>query len=87
MSRRGREDPAFPALGYLRTISLRLPESLHAQARLLAEQECISIKQLIATSLAKKMSALLTGEYLKARAIQRNLRCDEAKAGRPLAVG
>jgi hypothetical protein len=52
------------------TISLRLPESLHAQARLLAEQEGISINQLIATSLAEKMSALLTSEYLEARAKQ-----------------
>ena len=50
------------------TISLRLPESLHAQARLLAEQEGISINQLIATSLAEKLSALLTREYLQARA-------------------
>ncbi len=50
------------------TISLRLPESLHAQARVLAEQEGISIHQLIATSLAEKMSALLTSEYLEARA-------------------
>jgi hypothetical protein len=50
------------------TISLRLPESLHAQARALAEQEGISINQLIATSLAEKMAALLTSEYLEARA-------------------
>ncbi|MBP6775328.1 MAG: toxin-antitoxin system HicB family antitoxin [Gemmatimonadaceae bacterium] len=50
------------------TISLRLPESLHAQARALAEQEGISINQLIATSLAEKMSALMTSEYLEARA-------------------
>jgi len=50
------------------TISLRLPESLHRQARELAEQEGISINQLIATSLAEKMSALMTSEYLAARA-------------------
>lgn len=50
------------------TISLRLPESLHAQARALAEREGISINQLIATSLAEKMSALMTSEYLEARA-------------------
>ena len=50
------------------TISLRLPESLHRQARALAEQEGISINQLIATSLAEKMSALMTSEYLDARA-------------------
>jgi hypothetical protein len=50
------------------TISLRLPESLHAQARVPAEQEGISINQLIATSLAEKMASLLTSEYLEARA-------------------
>lgn len=50
------------------TISLRLPESLHAQARVLAEQEGISINQLITTSLAEKLSALQTREYLEARA-------------------
>jgi hypothetical protein len=50
------------------TLSLRLPESLHRQARELAKQEGISINQLITTALAEKMSALLTGEYLEARA-------------------
>jgi hypothetical protein len=50
------------------TISLRLPESLHKQARELAAQEGISINQLIATSLAEKMAALMTGEYLADRA-------------------
>jgi hypothetical protein len=50
------------------TISLRLPESLHKQARKLAAQEGISINQLIATSLAEKMAALMTGEYLAERA-------------------
>ena len=39
------------------TISLRLPESLHRQARELAEQEGISINQLIATSLAERGEA------------------------------
>jgi hypothetical protein len=50
------------------SISLRLPESLHKRARELAERENISINQLIATALAEKMSALLTAEYLAARA-------------------
>jgi len=50
------------------TISLRLPESLHRQARELAEKEGISINQLIATAVAEKMSALMTGEYLEERA-------------------
>ena len=50
------------------SIDLHLPESLHEQARELAKREDISITQLIATSLAEKMAALLTGEYLPARA-------------------
>jgi hypothetical protein len=50
------------------TISLRLPKSLHKQARELAEREDISINQLVATALAEKMAALMTGEYLAARA-------------------
>lgn len=49
------------------SISLRLPESLHKQARELAEREDISINQLIATALAEKMAALMTGEYLGER--------------------
>ena len=50
------------------SISLRLPASLHKQVRELAERENISINQFIATALAEKMSALLTGEYLAERA-------------------
>jgi hypothetical protein len=49
-------------------MSLRLPESLHQRARELAKREGISINQLIATALAEKISALLTQEYLEARA-------------------
>jgi hypothetical protein len=50
------------------SISLRLPESLHKQVRELAKRENISINQLIATALAEKMAALMTGEYLAERA-------------------
>lgn len=50
------------------TLSLRLPESLHKQARELADKEDISINQLVATALAEKMAALMTGEYLAERA-------------------
>ncbi|MEX2465959.1 MAG: DUF6290 family protein [Gemmatimonadota bacterium] len=50
------------------TLSLRLPESLHERARELAQQEGISINQLIATALAEKISALDTVGYLKERA-------------------
>ena len=50
------------------TLSLRLPESLHERARELAQQEGVSINQLIATALAEKISALDTLDYLEARA-------------------
>ncbi len=50
------------------SISLRLPGSLHRQARALAEREDISINQRIATALAEKMAALMTGEYIAERA-------------------
>jgi hypothetical protein len=50
------------------TISLRLPESLHEQARELAAKEDISINQLITLALAEKLSALMTEDYLSERA-------------------
>jgi hypothetical protein len=50
------------------TISLRLPDSLHATARELAAKESISINQLITLALAEKVSALMTEDYLEARA-------------------
>jgi hypothetical protein len=50
------------------TLSLRLPKSLHERARVLAEQEGVSINQLIATALAEKISALDTIGYLRERA-------------------
>lgn len=49
-------------------LSIRLPDSLHKRVRELAVQEGISINQLVATALAEKMSALMTEEYLEARA-------------------
>jgi hypothetical protein len=50
------------------TISLRLPDSLHETARELAKKDHVSINQFIATALAEKISALITGEYLEERA-------------------
>jgi predicted transcriptional regulator len=50
------------------TISLRLPDSLHAQARELAKKESVSINQLITLAIAEKISALTTEEYLGQRA-------------------
>ncbi len=56
------------------TLSLRLPESLHKQVRELAEREGISMNQFVVTAVAEKMSALLTEEYLEARARRGNRR-------------
>ena len=50
------------------TLSLRIPNSLHEQIRLLAKREGISINQFIASAAAEKMAALLTEEYIEARA-------------------
>lgn len=49
-------------------LNLRLPESLHRKLAELAEREGISINQLINSAVAEKMSALMTEEYLAARA-------------------
>lgn len=49
------------------TLSLRLPDSLHKQVRLLARREGISINQLIASAAAEKVTALMTEEYLSER--------------------
>lgn len=50
------------------TISLRLPDSLHARVRELARKENVSINQVITLALAEKLSALMTEEYLGTRA-------------------
>jgi hypothetical protein len=49
-------------------ISLRLPDSLHKIARELAQEEGISVNQLITLALAEKVSALATESYLEERA-------------------
>jgi hypothetical protein len=56
------------------TLSLRIPNSLHAQIRELAKQEGISINQFLASAAAEKMSALLTEEYIQARAKRASLK-------------
>ncbi len=50
------------------TLSLRLPESLHQNAKLFAQREGISVNQLAATALAEKLAALATEDYLAQRA-------------------
>lgn len=49
-------------------MSIRLPESLHRNARTFAEQEGVSVNQLVATALAEKLAALGAETYLAERA-------------------
>ena len=50
------------------TLSLRLPQSIHHNAKLYAQREGISVNQLAATALAEKLAALATGDYINQRA-------------------
>ncbi len=50
------------------TLVVRLPESLHKNLQSVADLEGVSIDQFVSTSVAEKMSALLTQDYLKERA-------------------
>lgn len=59
-------------------LSVRLPDSLHRKLGELAAREGVSINQLISSAVAEKMSALLTEEYLAARAKQGSRRKFEA---------
>lgn len=52
------------------TLVVRLPESLHKNLQSVADREGVSIDQFVSTSVAEKMSALLTQDYLKERAAQ-----------------
>ena len=49
-------------------LSVRLPESIHRHIREIAKQEGISINQFISSAVAEKISAILTEEYIQARA-------------------
>ncbi len=54
------------------TLSLRLPDSVHEQIKILAKKDGISINQFAASAIAEKMAAYLTEEYLKKRAEKGN---------------
>jgi len=50
------------------TFALRLPESLYAHAKLLAERDQASLNQFITVAVAEKVSALQTAEFFAQRA-------------------
>ena len=49
-------------------INVRLPESLHEKVREMASRDKVSINQFITLALAEKISAMMTVDYLEARA-------------------
>ena len=60
------------------TLSVRLLNSLHKQLRECARQEGTSINQLINSAIAEKLAALMTEDYLIARAKRGSRRKFEA---------
>lgn len=46
----------------MRTISIRLPDSLHRQLRALAARDGVSVNQLVVLALAEKVHAVRTDE-------------------------
>lgn len=49
-------------------LSLRLPESIHRHIKEVAKMEGVSINQFISSAVSEKISALMTEDYLMARA-------------------
>ena len=49
-------------------VTFRLPDSIHARAKVLAKRDGISLDQLMASAVAEKISVLERLDYLKARA-------------------
>lgn len=50
------------------TLSLRLPDSIHRHAKRLADEEGVSVNQLISLAVAEKLSALDTERHIATRA-------------------
>jgi len=51
-------------------LTVRLLDSLHRRLGEVAEREGVSIDQFINSAVAEKISAMMTGEYLHARAVR-----------------
>jgi hypothetical protein len=53
-------------------LSLRLPKSLHAQLKELAQEDGISVNQFVMLAVAEKVASISTIEYLEKRARRGN---------------
>lgn len=51
-------------------LTIRLPDSVHRQIKVLAAQDGISVNQFIASAAAEKMASTMTLDYLRAEAAQ-----------------
>lgn len=51
----------------MNALTLRLPDSLHQQVKVLARQDGISINQFIASAVAEKVAAMVSKKPLRAR--------------------
>ena len=54
------------------TLTIKMPESLAQQLRECAAKEGVSVDQLLSSAAAEKLSALMTVEHLRQRAIRAN---------------
>ena len=54
----------------MRTISLRLPDSLHRQVRALAARDGISFNQVVVLALAEKIFAVMSEDERAVRALE-----------------
>ena len=52
----------------MNAVQISLPHSIHAYLAALAEREGVTVEQFVASAVAEKASALMTEEYLSARA-------------------
>jgi predicted transcriptional regulator len=61
-----------------KTMSLRLPDSIHRQLKALAERDGVSMNHMVTLAVAEKTAALLTLDYLEARAARGDRQTFEA---------
>lgn len=52
------------------TLTIKLPEGLAQQLRECAEKEGVTVEQLVSSAAAEKLSALMTVEHLRQRALR-----------------
>lgn len=68
----------------MKTMSVRLPDSVHKQLKQAAERDGVSMNQMVTLAIAEKTAALLTVDYLEQRSARASRqRFDAALAAIP----